>query len=386
MKKLLTVLLLSLIVVSSLFASPFHFVFSTLNQHPDILVGFIPTYVVGGVGYNGLSFIEGNKTDFQLLVGGGYLNRRLWQDPATGVVRYENPIIYDVASADLSLRFLQGFLTSPVDEKDLLVLTAGYNGKYEAALDSMKKGSNKKLPSEYPVLGLDDYLGSSYSGSIYPDLNGNHQLLANELFVNLKLDMMHDDIYNNTGFVSYLDLKWSPKALNKSLDGYADYTSLTLNGVGAYTLYQLKSDDMNWFSITLIDRFNANFTTGSAVPKYIEGPVSLGRKVRGFNTYTYNTEFTAVNNLDIRFAGPEMGINGILPRINLFFDAGYGCGKLFNTDHYESNCIISTGAQFTVTIFDFIDLGYQVAYLLKGEKYTIGDNRISTQFTFFLDF
>lgn len=386
MKKLFAVLLLSLVVVVSVASAPIHFVFSSLRQHPDILWGFVPTYGVAGVGYTGLSLIEGNTTDFQVLAGGGYQNRIVWQEPLNGTLYESDPIIYDVAGADLSLRFVQGFSKSPVDDKDLLSLTLGYNMKYEAALDSMMKGKTKKLPTECEVSDLDTYLGVNYTGDIYPDLNGNHMLLANELFVRLKLDMMHDDIFNNTGFVSYVEAAWGPKAINSALDGYADYYSLTFNAVGSYTLCQLKSDKMNWFSITAIDRFNVNYTSGTAIPKYVEYPTSLGRKVRGFNPYTYNSEFTVVNNFDIRIAGPEMGVHGLAPRVNLFFDLGYGCGKQYNTDHYENNHLASTGAQFTVTFFDFIDLGYQVSYLLVGRKYTIGDNRLSTSVTFFLDF
>ncbi len=388
MKKLFAVLLLSLVIIVSASSAPIHFVFSSLRQHPDILWGFVPTYGVAGVGYTGFSLIEGNTTDFQVLAGGGYQNRRLWQDPLNGTLREADPIIYDVAGADLSFRFVQGFSKSPVDDKDLLSLTVGYNLKYEAALDSMKKGKMMKLPYEYEVVSLNEYLGGSgnYDGAVYPDLNGNHMLLANELFIRLKLDMMHDDIFKNTGFVSYIEAAWAPKAINSALDGYADYYSLTFNAVGSYTLCQVKTDNMNWFSITAIDRFNANYTSGTAIPKYVEYPTSLGRKVRGFNPYTYNSEFTIVNNFDIRFAGPEMGVHGLAPRVNLFFDLGYGCGKQYNTDLYANNHLASAGAQFTVTFFDFIDLGYQVAYLLVGKKYTIGDNRLSTSVTFFLDF
>ncbi len=387
MKKLLTLLVSAVLTVAAAYASPVHFVFSSLYQHPDILAGFIPSYASAGVGYNGLSLIDGNTTDFQFVVGAGYTNRKLWQDENTGAVRYDDPIIYDVAGAEWSLRFVQGFLRSPVEGKDLVTLTAGYNGIFESALDSVAKGRERRNPEPHAVRPLDGYLGSQYSGSIYPDLNGNHMMIANELFVSLKLDMMYDDIYRNTGFVSYLELKWSPKALSSSLSGYADYISLTANAVGAYTLYQYRTEKMNWFSITAIDRANLNYTTGSAVPQFIQRPVSLGRKVRGFNPYTYNTEFTVVNNFDIRLAGPELGIKGIAPRINLFFDFGYGTGRMFNTDIIQNNILSSTGVQLTATFFDFVDLGYEIAYLITGSKYSAGSGkRVSTAVTFFLDF
>ena len=387
MKKLSLLFLALILVVSSIYAAPLHFVFSSLTQHPDILAGFIPSYASAGIGYDGFSLIDGCTTDLQLIAGGGYINRKLWQDKDDGSLIYDDPIIYDVIGADWSLRFVQGFLSSPVKGKDLITITAGYNGIFESAVDSIVKGKERRNPNPHTVMALDGYIGSQYEGSIYPDLNGDRRLLANELFLNVKFDMMYDDIYKNTGFVSSFEIKWSPKALSSSLDGYADYLSLSANAVGAYTFYQYRTEKMNWFSVTAIDRMNVNYTTGSAVPEFIQRPVSLGRKVRGFNPYTYNTEFTAVNNFDIRLAGPELGINGIAPRINFFFDIGYGCGRMFNTDIVQSNILSSTGVQLTATFFDFVDLGYQIAYLIAGNKYSIGsDKRVGTSVTFFLDF
>lgn len=387
MKKLSVLLLAFFLIASSISAVPLHFVFSSLTQHPDILAGFIPSYASAGIGYNGISLIDGNTTDFQFIAGGGYINRKLWQNKDDGSLICDDPIIYDVIGADWSLRFVQGFLSSPVKGKDLITLTAGYNGIFECAVDSIVKGKERHNPNLHAVKTLDEYIGSQYGGSIYPDLNGDRRLLANELFLNIKFDTMYDDIYKNTGFVSYFEIKWSPKAMSGALGGFADYLTLTANAVGAYTFYQYRTDKMNWFSVTAIDRVNINYTTGSAVPEFVQRPVSLGRKVRGFNPYTYNTEFTAVNNFDIRLVGPELGINGIAPRINFFFDIGYGCGQMFNTDIVQSNVLSSTGVQLTATFFDFVDLGYQIAYLIAGNKYSIGsDKRIGTSVTFFLDF
>ena len=47
---------------------------------------------------------------------------------------------------------------------------------------------------------------------------------------------------------------------------------------------------------------------------------------------------------------------------------------------------MSTGVQLTISFFDFIDLGYQVAYLFNGNKLSEGDSKIVGSFTFFLDF
>ena len=93
-----------------------------------------------------------------------------------------------------------------------------------------------------------------------------------------------------------------------------------------------------------------------------------------------------MNNFDVRFAGPNLGVKGIFPRVNLFYDIGYGCGKYFNTNTSDSNFLMSTGVQVTVSFFDFIDLGYQVTYHFSGDKFSEGTKKVVGNFTFFLDF
>ena len=397
-KKLFLVIIAVLAVLSGAYASDFKFVFGDLGQHAEILAGFSPSYLKAGAGYTGLSLIEGHTTEIDFLVGAGYNQRKVWQDPKNGEVWQDmnagtslkkgvGPIIYDVLQSEWEIRFSQGFLDSPVANKDLLSLSAGYNGRFEASGDSFRKGSWREngLEGKTQILSLDEYLGTNnYQGDVYPDLRGNRQHLGTEFYLELKLDMMDDRKMYSNGFTASFEAEWGPGVLNRALDGTADYYSLTFNAVAAYTPFSFIEDGQHWFSITLIDRANINWTDGSEVPVYIQGPVSLGRKVRGYNTWTYNTQFTAVNNFDIRFAGPSW--SDIFPRVNLFLDVGYGCGNYFNSDEEGNNFLASTGIQMTVSFFDFIDLGYQISYLFTGEKFTDGDANITTSFTFFLDF
>lgn len=397
-KKLFLVIIAVFAVLSGAYASDFKFVFGDLGQHAEILAGFSPSYLKAGAGYTGLSLIDGHTTEIDFLVGAGYNQRKVWQDPETGEVWQDmnagtslkedvGPIIYDVLQSEWEIRFSQGFLDSTVENKDLLTLSVGYNGRFEASGDSFRKGSWREngLEGKTQILSLDEYLGTNnYQGDVYPDLRGNRQHLGTEFYLELKLDMMDDRKMYSNGFTASLEAEWGPGVLNSALDGKADYYSLTFNAVAAYTPFSFIEDGQHWFSITLIDRANINWTDGSEVPVYVQGPVSLGRKVRGYNTWTYNTQFTAVNNFDIRFAGPSW--SDIFPRVNLFLDVGYGCGDYFNSDESGSNFLASTGIQMTVSFFDFIDLGYQISYLFTGEKFTDGDANITTSFTFFLDF
>ena len=145
------------------------------------------------------------------------------------------------------------------------------------------------------------------------------------------------------GLWSKIEVKYGPKALNSYLEGFADYITVSFNTVASKTLYSLERNGSSMLSLILIDRVNASWTGGDSVPTFILGPVSLGRKVRGFNTYTYNTEFTAVNNLDLRITGPDAGVDRLAPRLILFLDCGYALSG-----------ILAPGEKITAEILDYI--------------------------------
>ena len=396
-KKIGIAFLILLAGVSSLSAeSDWHFICDSVDQHTELLWGFLPTYIYGGVGYRGLKILDENTTDLQLVLGAGFIQRKLWQDPtATGedtgkdtLAMMQNPITYDVLAIEWGLRFKQGFFHSPWDiGSDLLTVTLAYEGKYEQNMDSMVVGQEREnWGGMFPVKTLDQYLAGNEVSHIYPDLLGDHKFLSTNFNLGFLVDLMTDDVETNDGLLFSLDFDWSPYALNAALGGKADFYSIVFNAVGAKTLYQYKPKDISWFSMQLVDRVNINWTSGDMVPVYAQKLGSLGRLVRGYANYSYNTELTIVNNLDLRLVSPPLGLKGLYIRMNLFFDIGYGAGRLYNSDVSKNLWIASTGAQISICVFDFIDLGFQVAYLINGRNYAKGDTPISTGFFFFLDF
>ena len=340
-RRLLASLVVALIAICTISAAPVEFVFGGLDQHAEVLGGFLPSFLKAGAGYNGFSLIDGNTTQINQIVGGGYSQRKVWQTPVTGSVQDHDPIVYDTIRAEWEVGLSQGLLQSTVPGKDLLTLSVGYIGRYERNIDSFREGKVRNNNGEYVIDSLDNRIGKDYEGAIYPDLRGDRQHLGTLFSFDVMLDMMDDQGMYSNGLLANASVEWAPLALNSALDGVADYYSLTFNAVGAYTPYSFVEDGQHWFSLTFVDRFNVNWTDGEEVPVYAQGPVSLGRKVRGYNTWTYNTQFTVVNNLDLRLAGPDW--HSIL--------------------------------------------GYQIAYLFDGYKFSEGpDTSVTGSFTFFLDF
>lgn len=406
MKKVLAFAAIVLIAVSCVFAGDVKFVLGELAQHPEVLFGFCPTLTTVGASYEGLELVEGSLTQLQVIAGGGYAQLVLFQDPSTGEPLLYDQGIYDSIQFRWNLKMLQGFGDSWVEGKDLVTVYVGYEGRFEKNMDSMAVGKERKLG--YADAGLatlgngkikelgtwfSDHGTTRQSNLIYPDLAGGDTSFMNNLYVGARLNGMDDRMVSNEGVLTELKLQFAPGFLNRK----ASYYSVTLNAVAGTTLYELKdaATGRNSFSIVVLDRVNVNWTDGSKVPVYAQQPVSLGRKVRGFNTGSYNTNFTVVNNFDIRFAGPEPFIDGVFPRANLFFDMGYYAGDYLNTEISASSMaekyglerfLCSTGVQLEMSFFDMFDLGLQVAYLVNGSNLRDPGSRVITGATFFLDF
>lgn len=402
MKKALTVVIVILLAVCSVFAGDFKFLFTELDQHPEILAGFLPTLTAVGVGYEGLELIEGNLTQIQATIGGGYTQRVLFQDPVTGKPLIADQMIYDDIQIRWNFKVLQGFGDSPVEGLDLVTAYIGYEGRYEIGVNSMVLGAERmrgyasaatKEQGATAIPSLDAWFGGSKAGnSIYPDLADDYRAFMTNFYLGARLNLMDDRMVSNEGFLAELKFQFAPGFVNQK----ASYYSITLNAVAGTTLLEISDKKgLNLFSVVLIDRANVNWTDGSKVPVYASRPVSLGRKVRGFDTDSYDTNFTVVNNLDIRLAGPEFLLDGIFPRLNIFFDMGYHAGNYFNTSHSASSMaeelglkqfLCSTGVQLEMCFFDFIDLGFQISYLISGDNMRKPGQRFITGATFFLDF
>jgi hypothetical protein len=364
MKKGLIAAILALMVGFSASAADFSYLFGDLGQHADIGGGLVPTFVTMGTTYTGLELFPEQKTEVVLLAGGGYTQRRVWQDPVSTLFDSTKSYTFDTFQLVWNAYLEQGFGVFEATESDLLTAYIGYEGRYEANVDPF---------SATPIIAGEkrtNVFADLTNGLVYPDLKGNHMFLSNVLVAGVRFDAMQEILGPQTGFVGDLSLRFSPRFLNSILDGEADYLATTLNVVGTYPVYAMKDEEgLNFLSVTLVNRINVDYVFGSQVPVFAQEEVSLGRKVRGFAPLTYNTRFSLVNNFDVRINGPEPILAGVFPQLTFFLDMGVHAGKYFNSTGKAANFIASTGAQFTINILDSVDFGYYVAYLLQGQNY-----------------
>ena len=405
MKKALAVILIISFICLSVFAGDVKFLFKDLDQHSELLFGFLPTLIQAGASYEGLELIPENLTQIQLSLAGGYTQRSVFQHPDTGEPLKDLIQIYDVIQIRWDLEFLQGLGESPVEGKDLFTVYAGLQGRWEKAVDSLllsgggipkpadinrDRGTSGKIPVQSIDRWFEDKgaVSSRENSPIYPDfaLNGK---VSNVLYTGIKLNTMDDRWTANDGILAEARVLWSPGFINNK----SSYLGFWASGVWGKTLYEMKANNgRNLFSVVILDRVRFSWLDGTLIPVYAQSSFSLGRNVRGFNSNSYNSNFSAVNSLEVRLAGPEILIHGVFPRLNVFVDMGYGWGNYMNTGHGSveavkaDNFLASVGAQLEMDFFDMIDLGIQVAYLIKGTNLRKPATNIQIGATFFLDF
>ncbi len=361
MKRSILVGFLVCILVSTIAAADFTFKFGDLDHHEDIAGGFLPTLATFEADYAGFNFIPEQTTELAIIAGGGYTQRRVWQD-ATAVVDENNAYTYDVLQFQWNGYLQQGFGKSSIGTQDLLTAYVGYEGRYESNVTAF--GTAEGFENTTTVFA------DLTNGVAYPDLKGNHQFLSTVLALGVRLNMMDNKPISPYGLTADFSIRLAPRFLNSALGGEANYFSTTLRALGALPLYTLTADDgLNLLSATLVDRVRLDLILGDQVPVFAQASGSLGNKVRGFAPYTYNTSFSIVNNLDLLLSGPEPFISGIYPQLNMFLDVGAYAGRHFNSNTFGSGILASTGFQFTANVFDFMDFGYYIAYLFNGTNY-----------------
>lgn len=390
MKKVLSVLLV-LLCIGFAFAGSFKPYLKTLDLHPAVLGGFLPTYIGVGGDYV-FQLPNGDTAHIDISGAGGVTERMLFQQPTDGQyleLGSDNIQLMDVTSFEWDIKAIYEY-------GQYLSFTVGYRGLEESRSDSMiitgklwPKNQSKErwlggYQKRYPDTienWLKNGFGATTSTTVYPELDKKSSLFTT-LYTEVKYNDMIDTMVANDGFLAQFKLDCTPRLLNIDADVYSFNVDLV---VAKNLLDKRFANGLNLFAISIIDRIDINYTFGSMVPSYFQAPVSLGRKIRGFNTGSYASTFTAVNNFEVRFSSPEP-IRGVFLRTDFFFDCGCGYGKLFNADFNANNILISTGVQEMIDYNDAFDLGIQAAYLLKGNNATNPLNPLQVSATFFLDF
>lgn len=358
-KKILLLFIVLVISVSGLSAGDIGFVFEDARFHSDYLFGFAPLYWRMGIDYSGLEFLEGQHTNLIAVVGGGLISSEVWTNslgnPVTPSTDNASDTFSDLNSyskwqADFSLKLKQGFIQEEgrEDDKPLLAAYAKY-------------GFHFTSPHENPE-GTDSIFLSG-SSDAYPDNQGT---VSNVMIAGIEVDRLDKgDVYS--GFNVDGSASYAPSWFFNDIVGTTDFISLNLTAKGYIPLLDVQRDssELALLGIYLADRVRADYTTGNAIPAFYQEKPSMGDKMRGFESNSLGTEFSIVNNFEIRFYGIEF-IDNINPVFIAFFDAGYFIGDYYNTSYPGSGFVCSTGFQVALNIIDFAQIGYSFEFPLVG--------------------
>ncbi|MBI9108231.1 MAG: hypothetical protein JEZ04_15885 [Spirochaetales bacterium] len=360
-KKILSCLVILIVSITGLSAGDIGFAFEDARFHSDYLAGFAPLYLRVGVDYSGLELLEGQKTNLYVIGGGALISSSLWTNslgrPITPSIDNTTDVFNDLNSyskwqGDLSLKLKQGLIQEEGRE-DEKAFFAVY-GKYGFHLTS---------PHENADGSQSIFL--SGSNSAYPDNAGT---LSNILQVGFEIDRLDQgDVYN--GFNVDGSVIYGPSWLLNTLNGTTDFVSVNLTAQGYLSLLDLKREnsELELVGIYLANRIRADYTTGAAIPQFYQEDPAMGSKIRGFEGNSLGTEFSIVNNLDIRVYGIEF-IDNINPVFIAFFDAGYFAGNYYNTQYPGSGFLCSAGFQIALNIIDFAQIGYSFEFPLVGSN------------------
>jgi len=330
----------------------------------EALDGYKPFLLEVGAKYTGVSFIPGYETSLELMTGGGYMNRKVWRDaagkPLSGVDLSNesqlDAVSFDIWSARWDLLVKQGFGWFELEARNPVFLYAGIGGRWEQWVED---GSSSTF--------IDD------DGTVFPD-SADDMLIANSVRAGVIADYIAENGPVPKGIKAEASFAYAPPFLFNTAAGSSDYALFTGEVKAAVPLYMsYQKNGTNLFSIYLADRIRADRFFGSEIPVFAQDKASLGSKMRGLERLSYATEFSAVNNFDVRFIGPEFAARDIYPRLHLFFDAGYFSGS-YSGDvsaagvHDENGWLLSAGFTAALSIFDFANVGYRGSYMLQGKN------------------
>lgn len=333
-KRLLSILMIALMCPLLAFGS-WSALYEGWEGHPRLGAGLIPTSLGAG-----LSFDWESGTSLYGLGWAGYKERMIWQDPVSGNLRTTNPPTYDYLGFSVELGVGQTL-------KDHS-LSLGMRASYEMPFDSVIVGT--ALPS-----GI---VTSLASWGATPAFGNLHAIMVT-VEGHYRFDRYYDRRTSADGVLLAFGARYG-------LDGFASFDA---EAKGAITLVSETEKDRNLFSVVLVDRLVASYDLGRPIPLSVQDRHAFGSKIRGFSPLQYPLSFSVANQLDLRFNGPALLLDSLFPRMTLFCDVGYGYGTLANGTAIAYGMLASSGVALSFTLGPFMDLGYQMAYLLQGENF-----------------
>jgi hypothetical protein len=319
-----------------------------------------------GIGYRGLTLVPGSQTTVWAYLGGGYEWLTYYRDSsgallapgelaAGGALAGRDPGFVRVEGA-WRLGLEQGFAWNERTATNLFEAFAFYRGR----VDSYQAT---------PVQLL--------SSAALPDRTGQLQnaLQAGVAYDDLLFDAAHK---TKDGFAAEATVEWGPSFFLNTLDGDSNYVRLNATARGFLPLYDVSPGSAsNLLSLYAGDYVSVDYAAGFGAPVPLsvrqtfggrDQNTGLGHSVRGVDSAGLDTNFKAVNNLELRLNLPALFLRDLLPGLVVYWDAGYYAqvGETGVPSPVPAGFVTSTGAGIFLDLLDLASLAAYVDYRLDA--------------------
>ncbi len=330
MKRTAFILLLLLFAVP-LFSIGFGYHVFEIRTEPEFGKGVFPSSVKYQFNFPVPDLIDGSKTELAFRLDNGLVYRTLRQDPETGAIMAEEPSLYDfpkeytVHFDEFNLLFSQGFVETSFSENDFLTAFVSIDGRFEMAFERLswmtgpgeREGVFWKDDGSYRFPEDCTWVGA-------PELADDRSVFQTTITLGLMFDYMRDLTTVRDGIKGGTYWRFAPEWMLLT-DGSASFV-LSWNELQlSKTLYAIPNgNELTWFSIVLDDYITYRWINGDKVPAYIQGGDIWGPDVP-------NASSVITNRLALTFYGPQINSRDTYPSLTIFWDLGWGFGKVLNT-------------------------------------------------------
>jgi hypothetical protein len=319
-----------------------------------------------GIGYRGLALVPGVETTIWAYLGGGYEWFSYYRDASGallgpgdlapgGVLAGKDPTFVRIEGA-WRLGIEQGLAWNPRTNTNLVEAFAFYRGR----VDSYRADATQLL----------------FSSSL-PDRTGQIQnvLQAGAAYDDTLLDVKHK---TKSGFAAEATVEWGPSFLLNTVFGDANYVRLNANAQAFIPLYDISPETpANLLSVYLGVNASLDYAAGfgSPVPLSVRQTFGgrdqvdgLGHAVRGVDSDSLDTNFKAVNNVELRANLPALFTPNLVPGVVVYWDVGYFAqvGEPGIASPVPSGLVSSMGAGIYIDVFDLGSLAAYVNWRMDG--------------------
>lgn len=368
--RILYLIVVLLLPYSTAGADSFFFRVEDVDWHFAWGMDYIPTGADITIGYGGFNWIAGVESSIEMTFGAGYEGFETYRDvdymPHTEIVNsagHDKNLEFNKANILWALGARQGLLWNPEQQRNLLEAFLFYRGRYDRYLDGRVFWGTDPVTAEAirqeHALWQEAFPGTDARG-----------ILGNSLIAGFSLNTVQESrsAHAKDGLYAEISVEISPYL---PVLGASDFYRINLKAKYFKTLFSRYSDlPERRINILLCEYAALDWADAErSMPLYVMQTLGglnlrygLADSVRGFEKYSWDTQFKAVNAFEIRANFPSLIHPDVYPGLLLFFDAGYGYKFWGDPDPADPEGGLLLSAGFGVYL-NVLDLEYIHLYI-----------------------